>query len=319
MKQIEPILCILIQYFKQSIKQQGKGVYFSDLFDFIWFFGGEKIYRSNIKKIPKINETFTLIASSTFYNKNEFKKVKDNKYIQKKNEINFAYTNYDLSIINDNTDKNKFYGTEYVICDLNQICPFIGAKLKRKEFCVVWRDNNFSSKPVYYDDYDEIFKKFLKERLKYIEQFAEFNIYPCETSKEALELINRKKYNKIILISNVGTDLGGKKFIDEARKIIGNEVIALFLAYNKNHLKWIKDYKNALFSNDPNFYEEYLQCFSDNEDDKGKQSKILNLKEKIEKNYKIKFNFNDKYLYFPNFKNEGNYSDLIFYIKIKFA
>ena len=91
------------------------------------------------------------------------------------------------------------------------------------------------------------------------------------------------------------------------------------MAFNKNHLKWIKDYKNALFSNDPNFYEEYLQCFSDNEDDKGKQSKILNLKEKIENKYKIKFNFNDKYLYFPNFKNEGNYSDLIFYIKIKFA
>ena len=57
----------------------------------------------------------------------------------------------------------------------------------------------------------------------------------------------------------MGSDLGGKKFIDEARRIIGNDVIALFLAYNKEYLKWIKDYKNALFSNDPNFYEEYLK------------------------------------------------------------
>ena len=49
----------------------------------------------------------------------------------------------------------------------------------------------------------------MKERVKYIEQYAEYNIYPCQTSEEALELVNRKKYNKIILISNVGTDLGG--------------------------------------------------------------------------------------------------------------
>ena len=193
---------------------------------------------------------------------------------------------------------------------MNQICPFIVAKLKRKEFCVVWRDNNFSSKPVYNNKFDEIFKNFLKERLKYIEQYAEFNIYPCITSKEALELIKRKKYNKIILISNIGTDLGGKKFIDEARKIIGNEVLVLFLAYNIDHLKWVKDYKNALFSNEPNFYEEYLKCFSD--EYRNRKSKILDLKEEIEKKYNIKFKFDDKFLYFPNYKKEGNYSDLIF-------
>ena len=102
----------------------------------------------------------------------------------------------------------------------------ISAKLKRNEFCVIWRDNNFSEKPVYNNNFDKIFKDFLKERMKYIEQAAKYNIYPCETSEEALELIKRKKYNKIILISNVGNDLGGKKFIEQARKIIGSDVIA---------------------------------------------------------------------------------------------
>jgi len=58
-------------------------------------------------------------------------------------------------------DKTKFYGTEYVIWESTQICPFIAAKLKRKEYCVIWRDNNFSSKPVYNNEFDEIFKKFL--------------------------------------------------------------------------------------------------------------------------------------------------------------
>ena len=75
-------------------------------------------------------------------------------------------------------------------------------------------------------------------------------------------MVKRKKYNKIILISNVGSDLGGKAFIDEARKIIGNDVITLFLAYNISHLNWIKDYRNAIFSNDPKFYEKYLNKIS---------------------------------------------------------
>ena len=42
-----------------------------------------------------------------------------------------------------------------------------------------------------------------------------------------------KKYNKIILLSNIGQDLGGKKFVDEARKIIKNDVIVLFSAYDE--------------------------------------------------------------------------------------
>ena len=119
---IEPISCILTGYFKKSIEryyQHGKGVYFSDILDYNWFYGGEKSNRSNINKIPKVNDTFTLIACSTYYNKNGFKKVKDSKYTPKKNEINFAYAKYDTSTIADYPDKSKFYGTEYVIWDLN--------------------------------------------------------------------------------------------------------------------------------------------------------------------------------------------------------
>ena len=184
----------------------------------------------------------------------------------------------------------------------------MSATLKREEFCVIWRDNNFSSKPVYNNKFDQIFKSFLKELLQYINQFAKYNIYPCESSEEALELVNRKKYNKIILISNVGTDMGGKKFIDKAREIIGNNVIALFLAYRTDHLNWIKNYKNAIFSNEPKFYEEYLQCF---DEDNIKQN-IRSLIQKLEDHYNVKFNFDDNYLDYPHFKNEGKYKDLSF-------
>jgi len=312
---IEPISCILTGYFRKSTErcyQHGKGVYFTDMLDYCWFYGGTD-NRCNGNKIPKIDDTFTCIANVIYYNKNGYRKVIDHKYTPKKNEINFAYADEDFDTIKDYPDKSKFYGTEYVIWDLNQICPFIGAKLKRKEFCVIWRDNNFSSKPVYNNQFDQIFKDFLKERLTYIEQYAEFNIYPCETSEEALKLVERKKYNKIILISNVGTDLGGKKFIDEARKIIGNNVIVLFLAYNKNHLEWIKKYKNALFSNDPKFYEDYLRCFSD--EYYSKKEKIMELKSTIENHYNIQFNFDDKFLDYPLYKEEGKYSDLKFDLK----
>ena len=148
---IEPISCILTGYFKKSVDkhyQHGKGVYFTDTLDYCWFYGGEESNRSNRNKIPNIGETFTFIACSIYYDKNGFRGVKDHKYTPKKNEINFAYAKEDFSTFKESLDKTKFFGTEYVIWDLEQICPFIGVKLKRKEYCVIWRDNNFSSKPI---------------------------------------------------------------------------------------------------------------------------------------------------------------------------
>ena len=99
------------------------------------------------------------------------------------------------------------------------------------------------------------------------------------------------------------------EFIEKARKIIGNDVIALFLAYNICHLDWIENYKNALFSNEPKFYEEYIQCF---EDKYQIEYNIQRLIEKMEEHYDAKFNFDDKYLYFPHFKEDGKYNDLDF-------
>jgi hypothetical protein len=308
---IEPISCILTGLFKKSIDrcyQHGKGVYFTDGLDYCWFYGGQESNRVNTNKIPGLEETFTLIACSVYYNKNGFRKVKDYKYTPKKNEINFAYAGADLETI-DIPDKSKFVGTEYVIWDLDQICPFMSAKLTRNEYCIIWRDNNFSSKPVYNNEWDARFKQFLHERMKYIKQVAKYNIYPCKTSEEALELIKRKKYNKIILISNVGTDLGGKHFITEARKIIGNDVIALFLAYRTAHLDWIKTFKNALFSNEPKFYEEYIGCFDERD---GIKEKVRSLIDKMEHFYNVTFNFDDNFLKYPYYKKGGHYSDLTF-------
>ena len=310
---VEPISCILKDLFKKSVDrcyQHGKGVYFTDFLDYCWFYGGNVSNRANENIIPKVDDNFTLIACSTYFDKKRFRKVNDYKYTPKKNEINFAYAGPRFETVF-NPDFTKFVGTEYVIWDLDQICPFISAKLKRNEYCVIWRDNNFSSKPVYNNRFDAIFKKFLEERKKYINQEGRFNIYTCETSEEALKLVERKKYNKIILISNIGTDLGGKKFITEARKILGNDVIALFLAYNIKHLEWVKDFNNSLFSNEPKFYEKYLNCFCDTVS-VSIDDNIKLLINEMEIFYKIKFKFDNNYLNFPLFKESGEYSDLTF-------
>ena len=161
------------------------------------------------------------------------------------------------------------------------------------------------------DEFKTLKKNFLRERIRYIKQFSKYNVYPCETSNEALKLLERKKYNKIILLSNICSNLEGKKFIDNARKILGKDIIVLFVSYNTDHLKWIKNYKNALFSNDPKFIEEYLKSF---EDSNGIEDKIKSVITKSEYYYKVKFNFDNNFLYYPYFKNEGKYSQLAFNI-----
>ena len=134
---------------------------------------------------------------------------------------------------------------------------------------------------------------------------------PCKTSDKAIELVRRKKYNKIILISNVGDDYGGREFVSEARKIIGKKVIALFLAYKISHLNLIKVFQNAIFCNESIYYEKYIECFNDPNTNNVKRN-IEALIKLIENHYNVRFNFNNKYLDFPYYKESGYYSELTF-------
>ena len=312
---IGAISSILTSEFRKSIDkhyQHGKGVYFTEDIDYAWFYGGVDGNRSNKNIIPNLtgNNHFTMIACSVYYDKNHFNYVENSKYTPKKNEINFALARSDFSTIKEkDLDKSKFYGTEYVIYELSQICPFLAINLKKAEYCFIWRDNNFSKKPVFNSKWDQTFKSFLAQRIKFIEEYAEFNIYTCETSEEALALVERKKYNKIILISNIGPDEAGRIFVENARKIIGNNTIALFLTYSVGkHIKKINLYKNALISNDENIYEKFLQCFTGY----GVKEKINDLKEYLEDSYNVNFNFDDNFLEYPNYREKGFYSDLKF-------
>ena len=308
----DPISKILTGMFRRSEKsgyQHGKGVYFTDSLDYCYFYGSPKGNRVNMNKIPHVGELFTAICSLVYYDKNGFLQVKDHKtrLIPGKNEVNFAYAaSTTETLLKD--DPKKFCGTEYVIYTLEQICPLISVKFKRDEFCFIWHDPNFSEDPIYGGITDEKFKNYLKERIRYINQMAKFNVYTFINKEDALKCVNRKKYNRIILISNVGQDLGGRAFVDEARQIIGSNSIVLFSSYDKEHLEWITKYKNALFSNDPKLTEEFLESFSDT-------SKINGLIEKFNNAYSQyygRFDFDNNFLKFPHYKAKGKYSDLSF-------
>ena len=302
------------EFRKAHCIQHGKGVYFTEDLDSCWIYGSEEKNKNvddnhrNLN-IPKVGDFFSFIASAIYYDEKGYKRVRDSSRNPELYEINFAYAGMKTleTIIEEEPDPSKFCSTEYVVNHLVQICPFISFKLKRDEYCIIWRDVNFSPKSVYNNKFDAIFKKYLKERLSYINFKTKYNIYPCETTEEALKLIRRKKYNKIILISNIGDNLEGKHFVEEARKIIGNDVIVLFNAYSTYHLKWIQEFPNSLFTNKKEFYEKYLDCFYENEDDEVKIKKIKELKSEMEeyyKDFKVNFNLNDSFLEYPYFLNE---------------
>ena len=269
---------------------------FTDCIDYCWFFSNPDTLPANRNRIPHLREGFNIMACYVYYDKNN------------NNSFNATYRGGDMEILAQPT-KNKFCGIEYKIGSINQICPLISFKLKRNEFCIIWHDGNFSSNNV-----DQKFKDFL-EGMKYKE--GKNNLYRCSTVIEALSLVEKKKYNKIVLISSVGSKNEGVEFIQKARQIIGNdELISLFVAYNIKNLEWIQKCKNTLFSNESRFIEKYLKCFSYDCYEYERINIILKLIKEMEEFYNkyiyVKFNFNRNFLKFPNFKKEGKYSELSF-------
>ena len=64
---LNPIQNILTGHYKQSKEKDkaiyGQGVYFTDLLDYGWYYGGKGGNRDNFKSIPQINDTFTIIIT----------------------------------------------------------------------------------------------------------------------------------------------------------------------------------------------------------------------------------------------------------------
>ena len=292
----------------------GAGIYFTDMIDYILFYSGRD---SKNKTIP-INSTFSCETAEIYYDNqlkeeiykikydiNELKdfptyeelKINHPDKMVKKNGINLIRVDpiigkvkTAIEISKDN-GKGKFIANEYIISEKDQILPLYKLTFKRNEYCIIWRDPNFGKK--------NYFSSFLDNFKSIIEKDSKMNIYFEKSVENALEIVKKKKYNKLILISSIGLDLSGKRFIEVARKILGFNIVILFFSSNLTHLSWIKDFENVLYTNHSEFCKEYIMNYNE----KG----LLKLKEKIERYYGIKLRFTKNYFEFPNFINEVEY------------
>ena len=323
--QIDPASKIISSEFKYTRKAfYGMGIYFTDNLDYTTFYSGGEGFndrRINFNKICPPNSTFTFITSEIFYNKNLLKHIRDNSYYVKaldhfptyeeikknykdkmvqKNGIHFITVNSDHgkalkdSLTSVEERKNgKFIVNEYVITELEQICPLYAIKIKRNEYFLLWRDLNFKGKNFYSD--------YLKQRELYANGIAKMNIYIENNTENALKFIYKRRFNKMILITSIGKDYSGKKYIEVARKILGSNIIVLIYSSNKAHLKWIQKFPNVLYTNNSTIYKEYIKNYNE----KG----LKELKKKVEEIYNIKLlDFTIEFLSYPLYIENKKYS-----------
>ena len=325
--QIDPISKIITNGFLYTRKPfYGMGIYFSDMLDYVSFYSGGTNYNTRrilFGKILPVQSTFSCVSAEVFYNVREKNEIYDfSKHVNELNHfpsyeelqknykdkmipmngVNFARVEPNQGqvrnkedIINDKR-KGRFIGTEYVITEMDQILPLYGLTFKRNEYFVLWRDPNFEGQ--------NDFSDYLKERQLFIYQIAKMNAYFESSTERALEIIQKKKFNKIILISSIGLDLSGKKFVEIAREILGFNVVVLFFSRNQNHFSWLQNFPNALYTNNAGFYRDYILNYNE----KG----LLKLKENIENVYNIKLKFTNDFMKFPKFIEQEKYDDIIF-------
>ena len=189
----------------------------------------------------------------------------------------------------------------------------LNVTLERVEFLIIWRDNNFEiSNPNGYTQFQEMYD--FNHRIKKYAAFSlKTKIYYFNESDEALNFIRRKKYNKIILIANGGND--GIGFINNARKIIRSNTIALITCFvAQNYLNEVQKLENILFNSKYfNCIKEFLNFTTSKNINALKilQKIVENNLKKLDNSFRFK-PINDNAFNFPEFKGEGNFSDISF-------
>ena len=326
--QIDPISKILTTGFLYSRKPfYGMGIYFSDMLDYVSFYsGGDNYYnrRDNFGKILPVNSTFSCVGAEVYYNRTKLKNIYDfslnvkeldhfptyeeieKKYphlMIPKYHVHYARVEPNQGQVRNQEDiikdkkEGRFIGTEYAITEMCQILPLYGLTFKRNEYLVIWRDPNFKG--------NNAFSSYLKERQLFIYKYAKLNAYFESSTEKALEIIKKKKFNKIILISSIGLDLSGKKFVEIARQILGFDVVVLFFSNNQSHFSWLQNFPNALYTNDASFYKDYILNYN--------EQGLLNLKNRIEQCYGINLKFTNNFMQFPKFVNHNQvFENIIF-------
>ena len=299
-----------LEYSKR--KCYGNGFYFLDSIDCLPSYCDKEINDFNYQQIS-VNSIFTLIVSEIFYDNTKLQEYEDIKLSKKElNNLNLKDKNAEkngiiqikiknnnpISINNSasqNNIKNDCLCNEYVISEPYQILPLYTITLRRNEYCVLWRDPNFKGN----NEYSNFLQKV---KLLCIEK-TNMNFYYETSTEEALKFILRRKYDKVIIITSIGRDLSGKRFVEIARKIFGFDVMVLFFSNNQKHLNWIKNFKNCLYTNKSDIYEQYITNFN--------ESSLKQLKRKVEQDYNIELlPFSFDFISYYNHRNEGDFNTL---------
>ena len=293
-----------IQGGQKNTKKQffGLGTYFTDKIDYISYYQEKQNFK----------ESFSCNISQIYYNKNLKQNILDFRYYAQdssqtnkkviKNGIHIIKVKADSRQIINEQDLNKeklngnFIANEYVISEKEQILPLFNLDFNKNQDLIIWRDPSYGANTPF-----EIMFKFSK---LYIYENYKMNLYFENSLEKALELVKRKKFNKIILISNIGKDLSGKRFVEISRKILGFPIIILFFSNNSSHLSWLKDFPNVLFTNNKNIIQQYIINYNE----KG----LLSLKNEIEKTNNIKLKFTNDFFSYKNIIKNNNYKNIIF-------
>jgi len=298
----------------------GIGSYFTNSLDYACFYAREtKQYSS----IPKVGESFSVVGSEIYYDQTKLDFVYDciKRDIEvEKNGVRCAYADYDTRIMKKmRLDGFKqFKATEFLITDKSQILPLYGITLERVEYLIIWRDFNFDpSNPNCFNPEDFLKMQEFHRKIKaFTSRDVSAKIYQMLNDEDALALLKRKKYNKVIIITNGYNN--GQNFILESRKIIGANSIAAVSSYNVSaHIDWVKNMENVLLLNGQAFHEKFFDCVKRNDSNLYEELRneiIQHYQEEIPGFY---LNAHTNNLFnFPNFKESGNFSELNFDIEI---
>ena len=293
-----------IQGGQKNTKKQffGLGTYFTDKIDYISYYQEKQNFK----------ESFSCNISQIYYNKNLKQNILDFRYYAQdssqtnkkviKNGIHIIKVKADSRQIINEQDLNKeklngnFIANEYVISEKEQILPLFNLDFNKNQDLIIWRDPSYGANTPF-----EIMFKFSK---LYIYENYKMNLYFENSLEKALELVKRKKFNKIILISNIGKDLSGKRFVEISRNLFGFPIIILFFSNNPSHLSWLKDFPNVLFTNNKNIIQQYIMNYNE----KG----LLTLKNEIEKINNIKLKFTNDFFSYKNIIKNNNDKNIIF-------
>ena len=121
----------------------GKGFYLSDLLDVSW------IYSNNNTKIPDVGDSFSILVVNCYYSETKMEYYyggEEKKVPGPKDGIRIAKSKPMGRVIKKEELENYegFFQNEYLINEKDQILPLYAINLRRIEYLIIWRDNNFN-------------------------------------------------------------------------------------------------------------------------------------------------------------------------------